>query len=171
MFSKFAKLILLSSSVSPILLVWGVVFFRNGEKLWALCIAAVSIFLFCLCGALIKHAEENFPKEKFITTEVEVADREVFSFLAAYLMPLVFGQEQSPDPYILATVIIVFATTLLVSYNYHFNPVLSLRGWHFYRVKNSSGMQYILLTKSDIKLCKEQIQVAHLTDYLLLQKS
>lgn len=170
MFSKFGKLILVTTSASPIILVWAVVLWRMGENLYALIAISLSVILFLVCLWLINYAQKKYAAEKFKIQSVEVADREIFSFLAAYLLPLVFGQETAPDFYILATVMIVFGAVISVSYNYHFNPLLSLSGWHFYRVKNTSGMSYVLITRKTIRNVKLEIEAVHLTDYLMLEK-
>jgi hypothetical protein len=112
----------------------------------------------------------KYTGEKFVIKEIEVADREVFSFLAAYILPLVFGQQENPDPYILGIVILIFGAVILISYSYHFNPILSLLGWHFYRVKNANGVQYILLTKNNLRSYSLETQAIHLTDYIMLEK-
>ncbi|RWT04598.1 hypothetical protein [Aeromonas caviae] len=51
---------------------------------------------------------------------------------------------------------------------YHFNPLLGLMGWHFYKVSTPEGVTYVLVTKKELRRAQEGLTVVQLTEYIVL---
>jgi hypothetical protein len=51
---------------------------------------------------------------------------------------------------------------------YHFNPLLSILGWHFYKITSTEGVKYVLVTRKYIRTAADIIAVGQLTDYMLV---
>jgi len=64
--------------------------------------------------------------------------------------------------------IITFAAVVATGYSYHFNPLLGLMGWHFYKVSTKEGVTYVLVTKRQLRNATETIEVGQLTEYIVL---
>jgi hypothetical protein len=46
--------------------------------------------------------------------------------------------------------------------------LLSVLGWHFYKVTSDDGVTYVLVTRNQIRTASEPLQVGQLTEYILL---
>ena len=53
-------------------------------------------------------------------------------------------------------------------YNYHFNPLLGLLKWHFYKVQSNEGVTYVLITKKQLRTAANAVTVGQLTEYILI---
>ena len=83
-------------------------------------------------------------------------------------MPLFTGRFGALDWTIWVPTIIIFGVITATGYNYHFNPLLGLLGWHFYKVESTEGVKYVLITKKQLRTAADSIKVGQLTEYILL---
>src|SRR5690606_38688372 len=105
---------------------------------------------------------------KFRATAVEAADHENTAFLLLYVMPLFTSKFDSLDWQFWVPTVVIFAVITATGYNYHFNPMLGLMGWHFYKVQSAEGVTFVLITKKHIRSAAGELQVGQLTEYILL---
>ena len=63
---------------------------------------------------------------------------------------------------------IVFVLVVSTGYGYHFNPLLGLLGWHFYKVGTEEGVTYVLITKKELRSAKQCLTVGQLTEYIVI---
>jgi hypothetical protein len=103
----------------------------------------------------------------FAVAEVKAVDNEVVAYVVAYLFPLI-APAQSVDYITFGFVLMVLALVLSSAHAFTFNPLLTLFGYHFYEVKSSAGVSYILLSKQDVTDVKQVNSVGKLTNYLML---
>ena len=108
---------------------------------------------------------ETFP---FKCESVEPADQENISFLLLYLSPLFVDKISDVNFNILVPALGVYAFLLATSYTYHFNPLISMMGWHFYKVGTKEGISYILLTRKRLRNIDRIEKVGQLTGYMLI---
>jgi len=92
-------------------------------------------------------------------------------FSLLYLSPLFVDQLSDLNLNVLVPALGVYALLLASSYSYHFNPMLSLAGWHFYKVGSKEGVSYVLLTRKKIRNVDRIKKVGQLTGYMLLDLS
>ena len=85
-----------------------------------------------------------------------------------YVMPLFTSQFKSLDWMFWVPTILIFAVITATGYNYHFNPMLGLLGWHFYKVDSAEGVKFVLITKKQLKTAATPLIVGELTEYILL---
>lgn len=83
-------------------------------------------------------------------------------------MPLFTSQFSTLDWEFWIPTVVIFAVITATGYNYHFNPMLGLLGWHFYKVESSEGVTFILITKKRLRTAANAITVGNLTEYILL---
>lgn len=101
-------------------------------------------------------------------TTVEAADRENLGFLLLYILPLFTADFADFNWHILMPAIMIVGFVVATGYSYHFNPLLGLFGWHFFKIGTNEGVSYILITKKQLKNASKPIQVGQLTEYMLL---
>lgn len=168
MLNWLAKLLLTSTAIAPVLLTYAWVAYQEGGNKQALTLLGLSAFLLFLCLGLLQYAKAHLERLKFSATTVEAADRENMGFLLLYLLPLFTAQFSSLNWQVWVPAIITFAGVVATGYSYHFNPLLGLLGWHFYKVSTREGVTYVLITKKQLRNATEAIEVGQLTEYIVI---
>src|SRR5690606_25378988 len=129
---------------------------------------AVCLLLVVICILMLTYAKKHLERLKFSATTVEAADRENTGFLLLYLLPLFTAQFAALNWQLWVPAIAIFAAVVATGYSYHFNPLLGLMGWHFYKVGTKEGVTYVLITKRQLRSATETIEVGQLTEYIVL---
>lgn len=168
MLGRFAKLLLVLTSIAPIAIVYAWVAFVGGKLQLAISLVAACLALLILCGWLIRYTMRNIERFPFKPTEIEAADRENVAFLLLYLSPLFTSELSNINYAVVAPTIIIFALLTATGNSYHFNPLLGLAGWHFYKVKSAEGVVYVLITRKQLINTTAISEAGQLTDYILL---
>jgi hypothetical protein len=168
MFGRFAKALLIVSAIAPIGLVYAWVAGTEGNYHWTAGLIVGCAFLIGCCVWLLRKARHVLERFPFQPKSVEAADRENIAFMLLYLSPLFTSQFGQLNTALLIPTILVFALLTATGYNYHFNPLLGLVGWHFYKVSSSEGVTYVLVTKKQLRNTNQISQVGQLTEYILI---
>ena len=105
---------------------------------------------------------------QFTATTIEAADKENISFLLLYLLPLFTEEFSTLNWNVWIPVVLIFALVVATGYSYHFNPLLSLFRWHFYKAGTKEGVTYVLITKKQLRNATETIKVGQLTEYIVI---
>jgi len=113
-------------------------------------------------------AQRNIESFDFAPQTIEAADTESLGFMLLYLFPLFTDQISNLHWELWAPIIAIFSVIIATGHSYHFNPLLGLAQWHFYKVTSSDGVSYVLITKKHIRTAAEHLRVGQLTDYMLL---
>ena len=168
MLSRLAKLMLTGTSLAPIALVYAWVLYSSGHTKFALVLVGIAIALVALMVALLRYCRTHLERSKFKVTSIEAADREYITFILLYLSPLFTAQLGDLNWNILVPTMIVFVLVISTGYGYHFNPLLGLLGWHFYKVGTEEGVAYVLITKKELRTAKQCLTVGQLTEYIVI---
>jgi hypothetical protein len=168
MLSSTARFIFSLAALSPVALTWAIADF--GQRGWQL---SQGIIFFCalllalICGLVLLDARRRLTRISFAVVEVKAVDNEVVAYVVAYLFPLV-----TPAPllhsYSLIFIFALLAVVMSSSHAFTFNPLLTLMGYHFYEVKCSSGVSYLVLSKRDVTDVKLIRSVGRLSNFLML---
>jgi len=154
MLNTFAKFLLVSTSLSPLLGAVAVNQLARGEPAvrWGAWLV-VALLLVFLCWALLRYAARNAQQHQFHIKEFERNDKEVLAFLVTYLLPFLstekmgFAGDWLTGAYVLAIIFLVIAHAAA----FHFNPVMGLLGYHFYSVKNLDGVSHLLISREELR--------------------
>ena len=168
MLSRLARLMLTATAIAPVLLTYAWVALQSGNSRMAVGLAVGSFALIVICWLLLRYARRNLERMSFRPTKIEAADRENIAFLILYLLPLFTAQFKDLQWNIWIPVILVFAAVVATGYSYHFNPLLGLMGWHFYKAETEEGVTYVLITKRQLRKAKEAVEIGQLTEYIVL---
>jgi len=170
MFNTLAKWLLTSTAIAPVALTYAWVAYQAGKwqlaaGLIALCIALVVVAIW-----LLRVARSQIERIAFKAETVEAADNENIAFLLLYMLPLFTANIDNLTWQVWVPAVVIFAVITATGYSYHFNPLLGMMGWHFYKVTTAEGITYVLITKKQLRNAAEQLQVGQLTEYILLDQ-
>lgn len=168
MLSVPARLMLTSTAIAPVLLTYAWVALQSGDSRVAIWLVAGCIGLVFVCWWLLQYAQHNLERMSFRPVSIEAADRENMEFLLLYLLPLFTAQFKDLQWNIWIPAILIFAAVVATGYSYHFNPLLGLMGWHFYKAETEEGITYVLITKKQLRKAKETVEIGQLTEYIVL---
>lgn len=168
MLNILARLLLTGTALAPVALTYAWVAYFQGQERIALGLLVGAVVLFFLCLLLLNQSKNNLPASMFKASSVEAADHENTAFLLLYVMPLFTSKFDTLDWHFWVPTIIIFAIITATGYNYHFNPLLGLLGWHFYKVESTEGVTFVLITRKHLRTAATEIKVGQLTEYLLL---
>lgn len=168
MHNWLARLLLTSTALAPVGLTYAWVAWIQGDRRTGLIILTISILLVVLCVAVLKSSIKNLPASEFKASTVEAADHENTAFMLLYVMPLFTQKFSTLEWQFWIPTIFIFMIVTATGYNYHFNPMLGLLGWHFYKVESSEGVTFILITKKQLRTAANKIKVGQLTEYMLI---
>jgi hypothetical protein len=168
MLSKFAKLLLTSTAIAPVLLTYAWVALMAGEARLGTILLAGCIGLTAACLGLLRYAKDNLERMNFAATTVEAADRENIAFLLLYLLPLFTTDFATLNWDVWIPAVLIFGAVVATGYSYHFNPLLGLMGWHFYKVGTKEGVTYVLITKKQLRNATGALEVGQLTEYIVM---
>lgn len=171
MLNLFAKFLLISTSLSPILGAVAVnkIALEKPFTDWGPWVA-VAVFLIVICWWLLRYAAKNVQKTTLRVAEFETNDREVLAFLLAYLLPIISSENMGFEgqwltgAYILAVIFLVVAHAGAL----HFNPIMGLLGYHFYAVKNGDGVSQMLISRKVLRRPGEELETVMLADHIYL---
>ena len=163
-----ASLILTGTSVSPVLLVYALVAAFEGECFPAIVLALIGLGLLGLGIFLLRYVRKRLEKLDLSFSTVEVVDRESVGLLVLYLLPLLRTSFSDLDVLILIPAVAIFLALALTGYNYHFNPLLNLLGWHFYKVGTPEGVTYVLIARKNLRSAVGTVTVGQLTAYTVI---
>lgn len=168
MLSRIAKLLLTSTAIAPVALAYAWVAYVDGKMALMWMLLAGCGILFATMHGLLAYCRKNLEKSTFKVTTIEAADRENIAFLLLYILPLFGTQFSNLNWQILVPTIVIFAAVVSTGYGYHFNPLLGLSGWHFYKVGTDEGVTYVLITKKQLRSAKQCLTVGQLTEYIVI---
>lgn len=140
MFNVRARLLLTSTALAPVGLTYAWVAYFQHEHLTAAAIFGISIFLFIMCLFVLRRAKDELAASTFKAGSIEAADHENTAFLLLYVMPLFTSQFDTLQWQFWVPTLVIFGIITATGYNYHFNPMLGLLGWHFYKVESLEGV-------------------------------
>lgn len=154
MLNRFSHILLVSTSLSPILGAVAVNQYSLGRPLleW-LPWLATAFLLAVVCWGLLRYAAHAAQKHIMEIEEFEDKDKEVLAYLLAYLLPLAAVKDSLADVHWL-TDVYVFLIILLVFAHaraFHFNPVMGLLKYHFYSIKDSDGASVLLISRTPLR--------------------
>lgn len=168
--NRFAKLLLVVSSLAPVLGAFAVNALSRQLYTTAAWYAVIGIGLVVLCLLLIHACRTHLAREPLNVAKVKSVDKETLAFLLVYLLPLLAKDMVAfnGDNLTAIYVFIIVAIAVYHSNAFTFNPILALGGYHFYEVESKTGMSYLLITRQTIRTQEGEFNVIGLSDYIYL---
>jgi hypothetical protein len=168
MLSKIARLMLTASSIAPVGFTYAWVAYLQDEGRVAIIAVVISLLAVFLCLFILRFARKNLEALPFHAKEIEAADSENLGFMLLYLFPLFTDKIGSLNWSVWIPLLVIFGVIVATGYGYHFNPLLGIMQWHFYKVTSTEGVTFVLITKKHLRGAMEKISVGQLTEYILI---
>lgn len=168
MLSGLARMLLTASAIAPISATYAWVAYSQDEKTIAAIAVLIGIVAFLACVLVLGMAKSHLEVLEFSSDAIEPADSENVGFMLVYLLPLFTDKINTLNWSLWVPMTFIFALTTATGFGYHFNPLLGLLRWHFYKITSKSGVTYVLITKKHIRAAGKVIRVGQLTEYILL---
>ncbi|HET9227069.1 MAG TPA: hypothetical protein VFR31_10405 [Thermoanaerobaculia bacterium] len=169
MLSKFAKLLLVATSLAPILLTHAFISALNRRWTAAAVGLGVAVGLTFICWLILSAArkqQQTLPLGK--VKQLQAADTQIIGFVITYLLPLAKPQETPDDIRVLLFILFILGLAFWNSNAYHFNPLLGLLGYHFYEVTFCNDIKFVLITKRSLYDTQAVSEIVQLTEYVVL---
>lgn len=167
--NMLGNLALTMTTITPVIFIYAIVCLIDRAIMLGVMLTLVGVGFFLLFLAFVAIApNSSLEKSSFSFTSAESANKESMSIILIYLIPLLRNPVANFDwifPITTVTIIIAMAIT---GYNYHFNPLLNVLKWNFYKVGTKEGVSYILVTRKEIHNTLRTFTVGQLTPYTLI---
>lgn len=168
MLNSVAKVVLTATAIAPVGFTYAYAAWAADRVGLALGLTFASLVLAAVCRFLLNYSCKHLERMNFTTTTVEAADRENMALLLLYLLPLFTADFENLNWHLWVPTLLIFALVVGTGYSYHFNPLLGLLGWHFYKVSTPEGVTYVLITKKRLHDARDKLVVGQLTEYIVL---
>ena len=168
MLTFLARLFLTGMAIAPVLFVYAVMAFVESHIRCAVALLLICLVLFGAGLGSLHFANKWAEQFSFSITAVESADRESLGVLLVYLLPLLRVRFSDLSWHILVPAAAIFLALLATSSHFHFNPLLNMMGWHFYKVGTKEGVTYVLISRKHFRNVAETLTVGHLTKYTVI---
>lgn len=167
MLSFISKVMLTFSALAPVAFIYAYVAWTQCQFVVAASAAIGGAMSVGLCLLVLNIAREKVTRSSFHAVEIEAADGENIGFLLLYLLPLFTDTISSLNWQLWLPTLALLGLLIGTGYAHHFNPLLGLFRWHFYKVKSKEGVVFILITKKRISDALKNLEVGELTDNIL----
>lgn len=152
MLARSVVFILALTALAPIALLWAIKLLSSGNGVSSqtakvlLCgTALLVVFALLVFFYLIpKHSA----RQVLIVQKSEAVDKDVLSFLLAYMLPLVQQTDKPINWWVVVSVGVMIFLVIVQAQLIHVNPLLTFFGFHFFKVSAASGQTHLLITRS-----------------------
>ncbi len=167
MLSNVLKIIMVLTSISPVFLtLWFIEFSKFWSFVDGIFWLVIAIVLFVLAYGILKISIKKLEIIDIKITFISTADKEVLSYVFTYILPLI-----GIDMKVLFFILLLFSFIVFTTHIYHFNPIFGLFGYHFYEVTSENGVNYVLMSKKQIRKVESVDKVILVCDYILIDKT
>lgn len=165
----FARLLIVLTSLAPILLVYGALLLDRGKIAPAGYCAAAAIGLSLLCATLLRGALRSETPANRAVHELSERDGDALAFLVAYALPLATAEAgKDLGLWSLTTFSVVVIALVWQQQLFHVNPLLGALGFYF--LVGKSGDQRILILTRCKTLQNGNIPTIELSPYFWLHR-
>ena len=145
MLNRFAHLLLTATSVAPVGLSYAWVAWMQSQLVVAAVALGIALVALLACLGLLAYARRNLEALNLQPQTVEPAYSENLGFMLLYVLPLFTDRIAALNWSAWVPIILMFGLVVGTGYGYHFNPLLSILRWHFYKVTSTDGVTYVLI--------------------------
>jgi hypothetical protein len=163
------RFLLTATSLAPALLVYGVTLWEDSRSASWFCLIVTAVLAgasFALLRVIDRYGAEETMKIKSVVHK----DSQLLVFLVAYVLPLVYAEQEAVDVAALVVFLIIVTITLYRSDIVHVNPLLGLLGYHFFEVQSEDGVTRLLITTRGRAVRSGSIRAVPLSPFMSLER-
>jgi hypothetical protein len=169
MLGFFSRLLFTTTAIAPVALVYAYALWIDQKPSTAVAVAVAALALVGIALLFISAAFEKLATSKIELTSAETADQENVAFLLLYVSPLFTADVAALNFSIALPVVALFVLVVMSGNNYHFNPLLNIFGWHFYKVDTPDKVTRVLITRRSIRNVIGELSIVQLSDYVIME--
>lgn len=147
MLGKLTNVVLVSSSLAPVSILYGLSRASLHQGAWLGWFAG-GLVLALLGVYVVRRAAVDGQEEPAMITKSKPVNKEALAFFITYSLPLLVNSDKAPNFLAIAVFIAFVAVILLQMELLHVNPLLGLFGYKFFEVSPSSNETALLITKN-----------------------
>ena len=157
------------SAVTPVAFIFALVWLKEkGTWLIPVISAGVGGILIILFAVSFKYAKAHVAPIAINVTEITPADKWFFAYVISYMIPFASIAISSFNPWITLAVSLLLVLALAMMNSPFPNPLLYVRGYHFFAVSAENGVkEYVLISKQRLRNTNQIKTVKRLFEYLL----
>jgi hypothetical protein len=170
MLGRLIRILFAMTAIAPISVSLAYIYAAHERNIAYACIAILAcIALGVLCFSIVNQAKSKLERLPIVIQKAKSSDKEVIGFFVAYVLPLVFKGESTPElgAWLLAAAMLMFV--LWSTHSLQVNPVLGMLGFHFYEVETKDGITFLLISRRTISNVKTIQHVVQLTEFGILE--
>lgn len=164
-----ARFLFTSTAIAPVAVVYAYALWIDDKTNLALYVLLAAAALILIAFLFIAYVFVRLQRHTIKFTSAETADQENIAFLLLYVSPLFTDNVESLNFSIAIPVVILFLLVIMSGNNYHFNPLLNMMGWHFYKVDTADNVSRVLISRRSIRNVVNEVKVVQLTDYVIME--
>ena len=103
-------------------------------------------------------------------TEITAEDKWLWGYTLSYILPFTSIVLSEFDLYAILAIAVTVALLVPSVNSASPNPLLFVRGYHFFTVKAENGIEYVLISKRQLRKSKDVKYVRRIFEYLLLDE-
>lgn len=172
MANKLQKLLYNLSAISPILWIFSVLWYLEKSEVFVSVLSTcIGIMLAVYYFVFIYLCKNKMAKISIITQEIIPNDKWLIGYLIAYAIPFTSLAFDDINVIIFSLVSIVIVIAMMIANTSIPNPLLYLRGYHYYLVKSENGIsEYLLASKRNLRSKSELNNVTRVFEYFIIDR-
>jgi hypothetical protein len=171
MLRKSMKMLLVSTSLAPALLVMAVdQFFEKGASQFFWQLVIIVACLVTIAAGVMVYMSRNAERMVLSVLKAKNSDKETLTFLLAYLLPVLIEHKYLFTGFNPPTITMMILVSLAIYHSnaFDFNPLLGVFGYHFYEVEGEDAFPYLLISRNTLRKPTVDLKVVQLCDYTFL---
>lgn len=168
MLSRLANLALVLTALAPIAIIYGFALVVESND-WGWAFMGGAALLAGICWGLLRAATLHGQREDLPVTKTKPVDKEVLTFLIAYLLPLIVRKQTGTNSLVMIPVVLILFFVIHSAHIVHVNPLMTFLRYHFYEVGTPSGATYLLITRDRRPKSEGNIRAVRLSPHTWLE--
>jgi hypothetical protein len=164
-----ARFLFTTTAIAPVAFVYAYALWVDGKLDLGMIVAVGAVALVVIALLFLAGVFSRFSRSTVKLTSAETADQENVAFLLLYVSPLFTDKVETLNFSIALPVVILFVIVVMSGNNYHFNPLLNISRWHFYKVNTPDNVTRVLVTRRSIRNVVGDVTVVQLSDYVIME--
>lgn len=170
--NTLSKIIYNLSTAVPLLITFAIAWYiRNDDYVIPLAIVGAGVLLFVLLIIMFFSGKKHLSPTSIRVSDISPHDSWLVGYVISYILP--FGNVVFDDFNFTVCVVIAFILLCLLPFinDNPPNPLLFMRGYHFYQISTENGISgYLLLSKRKLRKKQDVKVVGRMFEFLLLDK-
>ena len=169
--NALAHMILALSATGPTAVSYAIAAAAVGQADAAIIALGIATVLAMAASRLLNYGTRNLQRHQIVTDGTETADDDIWRLFLLYLLSVLSmprGAEAAAAISVIGMLVVAVAM-VRTGAGYHFNPLLVMTGWHFYKINPAGSVDAILVTKRRLYRRSEPLTIGKVSETLRIE--